>query len=137
PELLQLKISEFLFWDVFPFFLLQEINPSENRPEKGRYEEFKRQHINPDMTVENCDEVIRKWKIYKDNVRSISNGRGDGDVTSTSVFNIVDCKLQSGDVKPNCNYKGTFYGKKRIMVRCEGGLPVHYYKITSSSQQQN
>ncbi|KAF3688508.1 Ribonuclease-like 3 [Channa argus] len=111
------------------------------------YEKFKRQHINKTMTKDDCNKEISTKGIYnrdktcknintfiladEKRVKKICNGEGklnkkDRMTYSNTKFNIVVCKLQNpGAKKPNCVYKGERL-TKRVVVKCEGGFPVHY-----------
>ncbi|XP_039662063.1 angiogenin-like [Perca fluviatilis] len=117
---------------------------------------FEHKHINAGMTVVQCTQVIKDRKIVtpptqvnpsnsckslntfiiKGDVKAIcAVGGGDpygtnGMTISKATFPIVDCNLvkQNPPAVPyNCQYKGVARNNRRIIVRCEHGLPVHLH----------
>ncbi|KAF3688506.1 Ribonuclease-like 3 [Channa argus] len=100
------------------------------------------------MTKNDCDSEISKRKIFMNKnsckkintfiladekkVKAICEREGklnkkDGMTYSKTKFNIVVCKLtKPGAKKPNCHYNGELLNKKVVVVKCEGGFPVHY-----------
>ncbi|KAK2811890.1 hypothetical protein Q5P01_000138 [Channa striata] len=126
---------------VFPTIETDE--STKPQPEE-RYEKFRRQHIDKDMTEQKCDSVILKNNISnadknckeintfilagEDEVKAICKGVKDEMIQSQKEFNIVDCKLTNVGAKfPDCKYEGTRLTKK-VEVKCEEELPVHYEK---------
>lgn len=114
---------------------------------KTRYKKFERQHINKNMSVNACDDVMQTRNISRlrnnkckkintfvradiNTVKSICNGKGvpHGDKTkSNQRFNLVVCELKKQSTKPlRCHYKGHEKLSKRIIIKCEKGYPVHY-----------
>uniref|UniRef100_A0A3Q3K5K8 Ribonuclease A-domain domain-containing protein n=1 Tax=Monopterus albus TaxID=43700 RepID=A0A3Q3K5K8_MONAL len=109
----------------------------------SRYDKFKNQHIDKDMSPEKCDKVISEKGIKDaktncknintfilatiDEVKPICGSAGEpykdkGLTLSTKPFKIVVCKLQpQGD----CKYNGQSL-TKRIVIACEKDFPVHY-----------
>ncbi|XP_070818321.1 ribonuclease-like 3 [Chaetodon trifascialis] len=119
---------------------------SENADIKSRYKKFIHQHIYENMTANMCDNVMREKEIYVkktnkckkintfilDNIKPVravceNQGEPDGDMTkSRRRFHIVVCTLKNRKAKyPKCHYNGTKLHKK-IKIKCEKGLPVHY-----------
>ncbi|XP_005726648.1 angiogenin-like [Pundamilia nyererei] len=108
-----------------------------------RYQKFINQHIFQRMSVDRCTSVIASRRIKTaDNecketntfirattglVKPICDHAGEpyGEMTkSTKPFDIVVCKLKGG--RPgHCEYRGNSYTRK-IAIRCEQGLPVHF-----------
>uniref|UniRef100_A0A8D0DCS1 Ribonuclease A-domain domain-containing protein n=1 Tax=Sander lucioperca TaxID=283035 RepID=A0A8D0DCS1_SANLU len=108
---------------------------------------FRNQHINEQMSVDDCDDVMRARKIAKINknkckktntfilsniktVRSICVNNGepydqDRNMTkSQKHFDIVVCHLKP--TRPaKCHYNGKKLNKK-IIIKCVRGFPVHY-----------
>uniref|UniRef100_I3KYV6 Ribonuclease A-domain domain-containing protein n=1 Tax=Oreochromis niloticus TaxID=8128 RepID=I3KYV6_ORENI len=122
-----------------------------------RYEKFLQQHVDASMTVEKCDEEMKKKWIYNvDNsckftntfilsnekqVKDICKRQGspyDTSLTkSKEKFNIVICQLNNGARKPNCQYNGRLHSNVRVVVQCKGGLPVHYAKHIETIESNN
>ncbi|CAI5638188.1 unnamed protein product [Oreochromis niloticus] len=122
-----------------------------------RYEKFLQQHVDASMTVEKCDEEMKKKWIYnvdnsckftntfilsiKKRVKDICNGRGSPYDTSLTMskekFNIVICKLNNRARKRNCQYNGTLHSNVRVVVGCEGRFPVHYEKDIETTESNN
>ncbi|XP_029972426.1 ribonuclease-like 3 [Salarias fasciatus] len=114
-----------------------------------RYKKFRKQHINKQMNTSDCDEVMRKRKIFvwenktcktvntfilADESEVISvceNGTPEGEegeyVKSKAVFNLIACKLTNKKTKyPNCKYEGKELSEKKIVIKCINNYPVHY-----------
>uniref|UniRef100_A0A3Q0QU01 Ribonuclease A-domain domain-containing protein n=1 Tax=Amphilophus citrinellus TaxID=61819 RepID=A0A3Q0QU01_AMPCI len=120
------------------------------RREETPYEMFRRQHIYGEkITGKQCEIIISQKKIYNDdntckrtntfiiseaaNVKSICEpGGGKFDqntrlTQSNTVFTVVVCKLKNEEArKPNCQYKAGKPAQRTVVVRCAGGLPVHF-----------
>ncbi len=113
---------------------------------KGQFKKFKNQHINEQMTVNQCDDVMRRRnidKVHKNKCKKINTfirasittvkpicGRAgekyDDMRKSVERFDIVVCKLKNPSAKyPNCHYSGKAL-TKRIIIKCVKGFPVHY-----------
>ncbi|XP_029298025.1 ribonuclease-like 3 [Cottoperca gobio] len=107
---------------------------SKNKNIKYRYNKFINQHIIAEMEVCSCDSVMRTRKIERKQINTfiisdipavrsicVGNGEPDGNLTkSIKRFNIVVCKLRK------CIYFGEIKEKKKVIIKCEGGFPVHY-----------
>uniref|UniRef100_A0A669B086 Ribonuclease A-domain domain-containing protein n=2 Tax=Oreochromis TaxID=8139 RepID=A0A669B086_ORENI len=128
------------------------------KEKETRYEGFIRQHVDASMTVEKCDEEIKKKWIYNvDNsckttntfilsndkpVKAICNGHGSPHkntclTESKAKFSIVKCELKNnGGRKPNCQYKGKLLTNRIVVVQC-GGLPVHFEKDIVTFESNN
>uniref|UniRef100_A0A665WBY0 Ribonuclease A-domain domain-containing protein n=1 Tax=Echeneis naucrates TaxID=173247 RepID=A0A665WBY0_ECHNA len=116
-----------------------------------RYKKFLKQHVDGQISVKKCDYVIQSRGITKTNrttklktnecketntfirdnkkhVKAICEhaGEPDGEMTrSRKPFSIVICKLKNhGARQPRCHYRGQDR-KKKIVIKCEGGFPVH------------
>lgn len=111
-----------------------------------RYRKFIEQHINGQMSVNRCDEVIRSRRISKtdsnecketntfirantNTVKSICERGGEpyGQLTrSLQPFDVVVCTLKNQQGRqPNCQYRGQAR-TRRIAISCEQGYPVHF-----------
>ncbi|XP_056239181.1 angiogenin-like [Seriola aureovittata] len=111
-----------------------------------RYRKFIAQHINGQMSVNRCDDEIRNRHITKTDsnecketntfirattniVKSICERAGEpyGQMTkSLQPFDIVVCSLRNQQGRhPRCQYRGQAR-TRRIAIRCEQGLPVHF-----------
>ncbi|XP_028446005.1 ribonuclease-like 3 [Perca flavescens] len=119
---------------------------SQDAKTKRQYKKFRNQHINEQMSVDGCDDVMRARKIAINNkkckktntfilsnvkrVRSICVNNGepyDQDKNMTKShehFNIVVCRLEPTK-HAKCHYNGKKLNKK-IIIKCVGGFPVHY-----------
>nr|XP_054598214.1 ribonuclease-like [Nothobranchius furzeri] len=115
-------------------------------PAVERYKKFIWQHIDPSMTATSCDLVIKKREIYYSNgckrinsfiladekqVKAICQGQGNYDersklTSSKAKFRIVACNLKKRVRKPSCHYTGRLLTHRGVVVKCDGGLPVHY-----------
>ncbi|KAK5864514.1 hypothetical protein PBY51_015751 [Eleginops maclovinus] len=112
----------------------------------GPYRNFINQHINGGMLENRCDQVIgsrgitvadsNRCKETNTFIRATTNhitricvsaGEPYGVLTkSLQPFDIVICRLRNqGASRPHCQYRGQSR-TRRIAIRCEGGLPVHY-----------
>ncbi|MEQ2249788.1 hypothetical protein ILYODFUR_032985 [Ilyodon furcidens] len=121
--------------------------PREKPVEEERYEKFRIQHIDKDMVKKKCEAEIRRKKIYNNDnsckktntfildnpkaVKSICQGEGEMNektkmTHSKQKFKIVVCKLKKPARKPNCEYEGTKFTNRIVVVRCQNGLPVHF-----------
>uniref|UniRef100_A0A3Q2FS01 Ribonuclease A-domain domain-containing protein n=1 Tax=Cyprinodon variegatus TaxID=28743 RepID=A0A3Q2FS01_CYPVA len=108
------------------------------------YEKFKRQHIDNNMTANKCTAVMHQKRIYSydrsckkintfilaaaRDVKSICQGQGserDGRTFSENRFSAVVCRLTGRNTTPMCDYEGTLYTNRTIVVDCHG-LPVHF-----------
>ncbi|CAK6984750.1 ribonuclease-like 3 [Scomber scombrus] len=113
---------------------------------RRQFEDFKTQHINEDMTADECDAVIRQRKISFngkrckpkntfiqaniETVKSVCAGKGKPYKTnmtrSTEYFDIVFCNLTSRAAKNlKCHYEGNNL-RRRIIIKCKNHLPIHY-----------
>ncbi|XP_056623713.1 ribonuclease-like 3 [Triplophysa dalaica] len=116
---------------------------------KPRYEKFLNQHVYLDMNDQRCNSVMRERHItegqtYNDckrfntfitaneqEVIRVCNNAGHnyngtaGLYESNQPFSVVSCGLQSGQIYPNCIYRGR-RSTRYIVVACERGWPVHY-----------
>ncbi|XP_076848947.1 ribonuclease-like 3 [Brachyhypopomus gauderio] len=110
-----------------------------------RYNNFLTRHVYGGMHTGLCDSVIRDRHITErpDNnnckeintfiqatsqhVRAVCTGQPQGGdfFTSTQTFPVITCKLNSGERRPNCQYRGT-RSTRYITVQCDRGWPVHY-----------
>ncbi|XP_034546417.1 ribonuclease-like 3 [Notolabrus celidotus] len=110
------------------------------------YRKFINQHVKGDMSTTRCNSEILSRSISKTNsnecketntfirattntIKSICERAGEpyGDLTkSLQPFSIVVCTLRNqGARHPRCEYRGQDR-TRRIAIRCEGGLPVHF-----------
>ncbi|XP_067253070.1 ribonuclease-like 3 [Chanodichthys erythropterus] len=114
---------------------------------KPRYENFLNQHFGPDMTVKNCDSVIKKRGIIRGgtengckeinsfinanskDIRAVCEKAGTpqgGDLfKSNQPFPVITCKLKSGEKHQKCEYRGVS-DTRYIVLGCDHGWPVHY-----------
>ncbi|KAM3612780.1 uncharacterized protein V6R79_014305 [Siganus canaliculatus] len=124
-----------------------------------RYMKFIEQHVNGQMSVTRCDQVIRSRGISKTNsnecketntfilsgtnhIKSICGAAGvplSGDLRgmtkSTMDFHIIVCTLKNQNARqPNCQYRGKAF-TRRIAIKCEQGYPVHYEKGVVNFEQ--
>lgn len=113
--------------------------------ELNPYKRFKNEHVNEDMSVDGCDDVIRERNISLnrklckpkntfiqaniETVKSVCKGEGEpyrGQTISTAHFDIVVCKLKIQKPKyPKCHYNGKALNR-RIIIKCVKGFPVYY-----------
>ena len=111
------------------------------------YRKFINQHINGEMSVNRCDQVIEERQITEtdsnlckdtntfilannNDVRAVCRLAGvpyEGGLTkSHQPFPVIVCTLKNqGARRPHCQYKGRS-STRYIVIRCAGGFPVHY-----------
>uniref|UniRef100_A0A8C2F1P0 Ribonuclease like 2 n=1 Tax=Cyprinus carpio TaxID=7962 RepID=A0A8C2F1P0_CYPCA len=110
-----------------------------------RYQNFLNHHRGPYVNVEMCTDVIRDRKItdsagYCKPVNSFIRAP-DHLITavcsggtrlyynlfrSGTPFDVVTCRLKSGQTHPDCEYDRGRLSIGNIVLGCEHGLPVHY-----------
>uniref|UniRef100_A0A3Q3J1H2 Ribonuclease A-domain domain-containing protein n=1 Tax=Monopterus albus TaxID=43700 RepID=A0A3Q3J1H2_MONAL len=109
---------------------------------KKLFGKFKEQHIYT-KTFTNCDKAMSGVEINlckekntfilasTTKVKSVCRDKGEpyqGLTKSLQRFDIVVCKLEKQGTKPaKCHYSRKNLNKK-IVIKCEKGLPVHYVR---------
>ncbi|XP_050975847.1 ribonuclease-like 3 [Labeo rohita] len=109
-----------------------------------RYQKFLNQHHGPFVNREMCTSEIRNRNIVSETgdckpvntfiqaedhqitaVCARNNRLNSNLYKSSTPFNVVTCRLKSGQW-PNCEYyRGSLY-TRYIVLACERGLPIHY-----------
>uniref|UniRef100_A0A3B3SFR0 Ribonuclease A-domain domain-containing protein n=1 Tax=Paramormyrops kingsleyae TaxID=1676925 RepID=A0A3B3SFR0_9TELE len=112
------------------------------------YQKFLKQHFAPKMVAKKCDREIVKRKIYGDegthsckqvntfiadgkkkDILGVCDKAGSpypGNLTiSNKPFHVITCKLKGKSDRRPCKYRGDSSTRK-IVIRCENKLPVHY-----------
>ncbi|XP_043078947.1 ribonuclease like 2 [Puntigrus tetrazona] len=134
---------------VILLLLLAASFPAYGQPDdlKSRYLKFLIQHLGPQVSVQDCDNEIRKRDITaagtengckeantfiqanKNDINAVcGNGgtpQGGNLFKSNQPFPVVTCKLQSGQRHPKCEYRGK-RSTRYIVLGCDRGWPVHY-----------
>uniref|UniRef100_A0A3B3H7B7 Ribonuclease A-domain domain-containing protein n=1 Tax=Oryzias latipes TaxID=8090 RepID=A0A3B3H7B7_ORYLA len=110
------------------------------------YESFSWKHVRDSMELLHCHQEMeainshiseRKCKdsnsfiVSSDyRVKQICIGEGEpyGDKTlSKGTFRIVRCELAPGAKYPDCQYQGSVLTNRKLLVKCENNLPVHFH----------
>lgn len=119
-----------------------------DKKKPNRYQKFKNQHINKEMSPCECNKVMQGRKINAikpkrckttntfvlsdaESVKAICLDQGEpfpGNLTkSLKRFDIVVCEWDQMTTPPtNCSYNGRQLENKNIIIKCVKGLPVHY-----------
>nr|XP_046261686.1 ribonuclease-like 3 [Scatophagus argus] len=139
-------IQEIMWIPLACLLLLSATVFSQDASVSLRYEKFRNQHVNGQMSVTRCDHEIRTRRITKTNsnecketntfiratagtIRSICQRAGEpyGEMTkSLQPFDIVVCTLRNQQARqPHCQYRGQAR-TRRIAIKCEQGFPVHF-----------
>ncbi|XP_043965210.1 ribonuclease-like 3 [Gambusia affinis] len=124
-------------------------SPDPESSPHARYEKFRRQHVDKQMTAKKCTAEMKRKKIYDDNnvckdkntfiladakeVQSVCRGQGVYNDTShytesKKKFRVVVCTAKKQARKPKCEYNGKRLNNRVIVVSCLGDLPVHYVR---------
>jgi len=113
------------------------------------WQDFRNNHINPDMKINDCDTVINGRSIKEHGifckptntfilanpgqVQAVCTGGGQpyqGNTISTVRFPIIVCRRtpSSGDRLPNCQYwaPADMYTNCIVYMWCQNRLPVHW-----------
>uniref|UniRef100_A0A3P9J9T6 Ribonuclease A-domain domain-containing protein n=1 Tax=Oryzias latipes TaxID=8090 RepID=A0A3P9J9T6_ORYLA len=111
---------------------------------KATYDTFRWQHTRESMLPGDCNNVMRtinnRARSCKDSnsfivstelkIEEICQGEGvsRGEMTlSKKTFRIVLCKLEPRARYPDCQYKGSVLTNRKLLVKCESRLPVHFH----------
>lgn len=111
----------------------------------ARYQNFLNHHRGPFVNVEMCTSEIRHRKITDSagECKRVNSFIRAPDEHITAVctggtrlyynlfrsgtpFDVVTCRLKSGQTHPNCEYYRGRLSIQYIVLACEHGLPVHY-----------
>uniref|UniRef100_A0A8C8DPD0 Ribonuclease A-domain domain-containing protein n=1 Tax=Oryzias sinensis TaxID=183150 RepID=A0A8C8DPD0_9TELE len=105
-----------------------------------------KEHVRQSMELADCNkemETINKFnkdRSCKDSnsfivstelrIEEICKGEGESrgeNTLSTKTFRIVRCELAPGAKYPDCKYKGSVLPNRKLLVKCENNLPVHFH----------
>uniref|UniRef100_A0AAR2LHS6 Ribonuclease A-domain domain-containing protein n=1 Tax=Pygocentrus nattereri TaxID=42514 RepID=A0AAR2LHS6_PYGNA len=124
--------------------------PSSVRLQETLHEHFLRHHVIRSMAPNQCTEKISSLNIYEhkgrckptntfilataDDVNAVCTTAGrnvrENIFESNNPFNVIDCTLEQETEPRKCVYNDNEHvvppQPRRITVRCEKGVPVHY-----------